>query len=91
MPDSSDPSLPQPNPRRAYVKIASAAALLGIALGALITFVDREAFDDLRHHLTLWLIVAIVVIINIISFLLFMLFWTLYRWIRRDFDPTAED
>lgn len=91
MSEPSDPCLPQPNRRRAYIKIAGVAASLGLLLGALITFIDRETFYDLRHHLTLGLIIAIVVVINIISFLLFMLFWGLYRWIKRDFDPSAED
>ena len=91
MSESRDPRSPQPNPKRAYTKIACVAAFLGIALGVLITLIDRETFHDLRHHLTLWLIIGIVVIINITSFLLFTLFWGLYRWIRRDFDPSVEE
>lgn len=84
-------SAPRTNPRRAYAKIATMAAVLGIVLGGLITFVDREAFSDLRHHLTLWLVLAIVVIVNITSLLLFALFWAIYRWIKRDLEPAGED
>ena len=91
VPDTLEPFPPLPNPKRAYIKMACVAAVLGVALGALITFVDRETFHDLRHHLTLLLIIAIVVIVNITSFLLFVLFWGVYRWIKRDFDPDAED
>ncbi len=75
---------------RAYFKIVGVAIFLGVALGALITFVSREAVNDLRHHLTLWLVIAIVAIINITSFMLFAFFWMIYRWIKRDLDP-AED
>jgi hypothetical protein len=67
------------------------AIVLGLVLGALVTFVSREDVNDLRHHLTLWLVIAIVAIINIVSFLMFTLFWILYRWIKRDFEPEAED
>ena len=80
-----------PHPKRAYAKIAAVAAILGTILGALITFVDRESFNDLRHHLTLTLVLAIVVIINLTSFLLFGLFWIIYRWIKRDLEPERED
>jgi len=67
------------------------AIFLGVALGGLITFVSRENVNDLRHHLTLWLVIAIVAIINIVSFLLFVFFWMIYRWIKRDLDPDDED
>jgi uncharacterized BrkB/YihY/UPF0761 family membrane protein len=87
----SDPNRDQPNARRALVKMLGVAALLGGVLVALITFVDEETFHDLRHHLTLWLIIAIVVIINIVSFLLFIIFWAIYRWIKRDLEPVEED
>ena len=88
----SEPSIPaRPNPKRAYTKIAVVAATLGVLLGALITFVDRESFQDLRHHLTLWLVLAIVVIVNLTSFLLFTLFWAIYRWIKNDLEPPQED
>ena len=80
-----------PQPRRAYAKIAAVAAVFGIILGALITFIDRESFIDLRHHLTLALVLAIVVIVNLTSFLLFGLFWMIYRWIKRDLEPERED
>ena len=67
------------------------AIFLGVVLGGLITFVSRENVNDLRHHLTLWLVIAIVAIINIVSFLLFTLFWMIYRWIKQDLDPVDED
>ena len=76
---------------RAYCKIVGVAIFLGVSLGALITFVNRETVNDLRHHLTLWLVIAIVAIINITSFLLFALFWAIYRWIKRDLDPPEDD
>jgi len=76
---------------RAYCKMVGVAVVLGLVLGALVTFVSREHVNDLRHHLTLWLVIAIVAIINIVSFLMFTLFWVIYRWIKRDFDPEDED
>ena len=76
---------------RAYFKIVSVATALGISLGALVTFVSRESVNDLRHRLTLWLIIAIVAIINIGSFLLFAMFWAIYRWIKRDLDPVEDE
>ena len=85
------PSILSSNSTRAYLKIVAVAILLGIVLGALITFVNREMVNGLRHHLTLWLVIAIVAIINIVSFLLFALFYTIYRWIKRDLDPEDED
>jgi uncharacterized BrkB/YihY/UPF0761 family membrane protein len=81
----------QTNPTRACIKMGCVAALMGGVLGLLITFVSRATVNDLRHHLTLWLIVALVAIINITSFLLFAIFWALYRWIRRDLQPAMED
>jgi hypothetical protein len=76
---------------RAYYKIVAVAVVLGVVLGALITYVDRETVNGLRHHLTLWLVIAIVAIINIVSFLLFALFWIIYRWIKRDLTPEDEE
>jgi uncharacterized BrkB/YihY/UPF0761 family membrane protein len=76
---------------RAYCKIVAVAILVGIVLGLLINYVDRETVNGLRHQLTLWLVIAIVAIINIVSFLLFALFWLVYRWIKRDLDPGEED
>jgi uncharacterized BrkB/YihY/UPF0761 family membrane protein len=76
---------------RAYSKIVGIAIFLGVVLGGLITFVNRENVNGLRHHLTLWLVIAIVAIINIVSFLMFTLFWILYRWIKRDLEPVQED
>ena len=54
-------------------------------------FVSRENVNDLRHHLTLWLVIAIVAIINIVSFLLFTFFWMIYRWIKQDLDPVDDE
>ena len=76
---------------RAYCKIVGVAIFLGVALSALITFVNRDTVNDLRHHLTLWLVIAIVAIINIVSFFLFALFWIIYRWIKRDLDPSEDE
>jgi uncharacterized BrkB/YihY/UPF0761 family membrane protein len=76
---------------RAYCKIVGVALGLGLVLALLVSFVSRENVNDLRHHLTLWLVIAIVAIINIVSFLMFTLFWILYRWIKRDLDPEDED
>ncbi len=90
MPNPRD-ALCQTRPVRAYIKIASVASLLGLTLGMLITVVSRATVNDLRHHLTLWLIIALVAIVNITSFLLFGMFWALYRWIKRDLDPARED
>ena len=85
------PSILSSSSTRAYCKIVGVAILLGIVLGVLITYVDRETVNGLRHHLTLWLVIAIVAIINIVSFLLFALFWMIYRWIKRDLDPGEDD
>ncbi len=67
------------------------AGALGILVVAIITFFSREAVNDLRHHLTLWLVLAIAAVINAASFVLFLSFWALYRWIRRDLDAADED
>ncbi|MDB5395354.1 MAG: hypothetical protein JWM91_2860 [Rhodospirillales bacterium] len=91
MSESRASSILSSSSTRAYCKIVGVAIALGVVLGALITFVDRETVNGLRHHLTLWLVIAIVAIINIVSFLLFALFWIIYRWIKRDLDPFDED
>ena len=91
MPQSRASAIPSRHRARAYGKIAGVAVGLGLVLGALVSFVSRENVNDLRHHLTLWLVIAIVAIINIVSFLMFTLFWVIYRWIKRDFDPESED
>ncbi len=85
-----------PTPRisttaRGYSKLIGVALGLAIVLAALIEFVGRETVNGLRHHLTLWLVIAIVAIINITSFLLFALFYLIYRWIKRDLDPPDEE
>ena len=91
MPPSRATAPPSLHRARAYCKIVGVAIVLGLALGALVSFVSRENVNDLRHHLTLWLVIAIVAIINIVSFLMFTLFWVIYRWIKRDLDPEDED
>ena len=91
MPKPRAPSILSSSSARGYYKIVGVAVVLGIVLGALITYVDRETVNGLRHHLTLWLVIAIVAIINIVSFLLFALFWIIYRWIKHDFDPGNEN
>jgi hypothetical protein len=79
------------NISRGYFKIVAVATALGITIGALITFISRESVNDLRHRLTLWLIIAIVAVINISSFLLFTALYAVYRWIRRDLDVSPAD
>jgi uncharacterized BrkB/YihY/UPF0761 family membrane protein len=91
LPQSRAPAIPPAHRARAYCKIVGVAVVLGLVLGGLVTFVSRENVNDLRHHLTLWLVIAIVAIINIVSFLMFTLFWVIYRWIKRDLDPEDED
>jgi uncharacterized BrkB/YihY/UPF0761 family membrane protein len=91
LPESRAPAIPSLHRARAYCKIVGVAMVLGLALGALAAFVSRENVNDLRHHLTLWLVIAIVAIINIVSFLMFTLFWLIYRWIKRDLDPRDDD
>ncbi len=91
MPEASAQPIRMSRSARAYCKIVGFAVFLGVALGALITFVSRETVNDLRHHLTLWLVIAIVAIINIVSFLMFTLFWAIYRWIKRDLDPPEDE
>ena len=76
---------------RGYSKLIGVAVGLGLVLAALIEFVNRETVNGLRHHLTLWLVIAIVAIINITSFMLFALFYLTYRWIKRDLDPPEEE
>ena len=91
MPQSPATAIPSSHRARAYCKIVGVTIALGLVLGALVSFVSRENVNDLRHHLTLWLVIAIVAIINIVSFLMFTLFWMTYRWIKRDLDPEDED
>jgi hypothetical protein len=78
-------------PARAYCKIAAVAAMLGILLGVVITLLSREMLNDLRRHLTLWLVLAMAAVINVAAFALFGAFWGLYRWIKRDLEPADED
>ena len=91
MPQSRAQTMLSSRRTRAYSKIVGIVVVLGIVLGALITLISRETVNGLRHHLTLWLVIAIVAIINIVSFLMFTLFWILYRWIKRDLEPVEKD
>jgi len=91
LPQSRATAIQSPHRARAYCKIVGVAVALGLVLGVLISFVSRDNVNDLRHHLTLWLVIAIVAIINIVSFLMFTLFWVIYRWIKRDLEPGDED
>jgi uncharacterized BrkB/YihY/UPF0761 family membrane protein len=87
LPPSRAPAILSSRRTRAYCKIAGIALVLTLVLGGLVMFISRETVNDLRHHLTLWLVIAIVAIINIISFLMFTLFWILYRWVKQDLEP----
>jgi hypothetical protein len=91
LPQSRASAIPAARRARAYCKIVGVALGLGLVLALLVSFVSRENVNDLRHHLTLWLVIAIVAIINIVSFLMFTLFWVIYRWIKRDLEPETED
>ena len=84
-------SLLPPGPTRAYCKVVGVSVFLGVALGTAISLFNRDHVNDLRHHLTLWLVLAIVAGINIGAFLLFTAAWAVYRWIKRDLDPAEED
>ncbi len=79
------------SPTRAYCKIIGISGLLGVSLGAVITLVSEDRLNDLRRHLTLWLIIGIIAAINIATFLAFILSRTAYRWIKRDLEPQDED
>jgi hypothetical protein len=84
------PSIP-PGLVRAYCKVVGVSVFLGVALGTAITLVNRDHVNDLRHHLTLWLLLAIVAGINVVAFLIFTIGWITYRWIKRDLDPVEDD
>jgi uncharacterized BrkB/YihY/UPF0761 family membrane protein len=90
LPESRVPASLSSRQTRAYCKIVGIALVLALVLGALVMFISRENVNDLRHHLTLWLVIAIVAIINIVSFLMFTLFWILYRWVKQDLEPLDE-
>ncbi len=95
MPDMTEPSSAYPSPlphrARAYCKMAGVVALVGLIFAALVIFISESTVIDLRHHLTLWLIIAIVVVTNITSMLVFALALGVYKWIKRDLNPTADD
>ncbi len=84
------PQPPVSKSTRAYFKIAAVAGVLGVTLGTVVTFVSREAVNDLRHHLTLGLVLAMAAVINVVSFALFSAFWAVYRWIKRDLEPPDD-
>ena len=80
-----------PDRARGWRKLIAVSVLIGSLLAALVGFVSHETVSGLRHHLTLWLILAIVMIINITSFVIFALLLAAYKWIRRDFVAETED
>ncbi len=84
-------SLIPPGPARAYCKVVGVSVFLGVALGIVITLINRDHVNDLRHHLTLWLLLTIVAGINLVAFLLFTISWIVYRWIRRDLEPDNDE
>jgi hypothetical protein len=84
-------SLLSSGPTRAYCKVVGVSVFLGVALGTAITLINRDYVNDLRHHLTMWLLLAIVVGINVAAFLLFTVGWIIYRWIRRDLRLEADE
>ncbi|HTJ64403.1 MAG TPA: hypothetical protein VL899_11385 [Alphaproteobacteria bacterium] len=84
-------SLISPGPTRAYCKVVGVSVFLGVALGTAITLINRDHVNDLRHHLTIWLLLAIVAGINVAAFLLFTVGYAVYRWIRRDLNPERDD
>jgi hypothetical protein len=84
-------SIIPPGPIRAYCKVVGVSVFLGVALGTIVALVNRDQVNDLRHHLTLWLVLTIVAGINIIAFLLFTIGWIVYRWIRRDLEVSADE
>ncbi len=60
-------------------------------MGGAITLVSEDMLNDLRRHLTLWLIIGIIAAINIAAFGAFVLSRTAYRWIKRDLEPENGD
>ena len=75
------------NKKRGWLKIAFAAGLAILVLAVLISLVSDQVLDELKFSLSLWLIIAVVLIINIISVLSFIVMYSIYRWIKQDFDP----
>ena len=87
-------AMPQPpcaTTRRGDASAGGVSVFLGVALGTIVALVNRDQVNDLRHHLTLWLVLTIVAGINIIAFLLFTIGWIVYRWIRRDLEVSADE
>ncbi len=64
---------------------------MGASLGTAITLISEDMLNDLRRHLTLWLIIGIIAVINIATFVAFVLSRTAYRWIKRDLEPEDSD
>ncbi len=64
---------------------------MGVSLGVVITIVSEDRLNDLRRHLTLWLIIGIIAVINIATFIAFVVSRMTYRWIKRDLGPRDED
>jgi hypothetical protein len=84
-------SLLSSGPTRAYCKVVGVSVFLGVALGTALTLLNRDHVNDLRHHLTVWLVLAIVVGINATAFVLFTIGWFIYRWIRRDLKREGDE
>jgi hypothetical protein len=84
-------SLLSSGPTRAYCKVVGVSVFLGVALGTVITLISRDHVNDLRHHLTVWLLLAIVAGINAAAFVLFTIGWIIYRWIRRDLRHVSDE
>jgi hypothetical protein len=90
LPHPSESAQCSTHPIRAYVKIIGVASLLGLGSGALITLISRETVNDLRRHLTLWLIIGLVIAINIAAYLIFAIVWAICRSIKKDLEPEEE-
>jgi amino acid transporter len=78
------------NKKRACAKIALVAVLVLAALVALVTLMDGQVMDEIKHTLSLWTIVALVVVINLVSFVCFIVLYAAYRWVRRDLKPPRD-
>ncbi len=64
---------------------------MGVSLGAAITLITEGMLNELRRHLTVWLIIGIIAAINLATLLAFVLSRTAYRWIKRDLEPEDRD
>jgi uncharacterized BrkB/YihY/UPF0761 family membrane protein len=76
---------------RACAKMAVVAFGVIVVLALMIGLLNEQMLDELKHTLSLWIIVALVVIINLVSFLCFVVLYAAYRWVRRDLKPGRDD